>query len=72
MFSENLLTPIFDMSVIFALENIGPALKASTSTELMEHMNEAKVILYFTQRVVFSLAIGNKQVKFNKIQGPLE
>ena len=33
---------------------------------------EAKVILYFTQRVVFALGIGNQQVKFDKFHGPIE
>lgn len=72
MFVDNLLAPILDISIIVALENIGPVLKASTSNELLDHTNEAKVVLYFTQRVIFSLGMGNKQVTFNKIQGPLE
>lgn len=33
---------------------------------------EAKVILYFTQRVVFALGIGNQQVRFDKFHGPIE
>ncbi len=30
------------------------------------------MILYFTQRVVFTLGIGNQQVKFDKFHGPIE
>ena len=34
--------------------------------------NEAKVVLYFTQRIVFALGIGNKQVEFGRFHGPIE
>lgn len=67
--TENLLT---DVSIIVSLEQIGPVLKATTSQFLENSQKEAKVILYFTQRVVFTLGIGNQQVKFDKFHGPIE
>ena len=47
-------------------------LKATTSEFLDTSQKEAKVILYFTQRVVFALGIGNQQVRFDKFHGPIE
>lgn len=67
--SKNL---ILDVSIIVSLEQIGPVLKATTSEFLDKSQKEAKVILYFTQRVVFTLGIGNQQVKFDKFHGPIE
>ena len=63
---------ILDISIIVSLEQIGPVLKATTSEFLDNSQKEAKVILYFTQRVVFTLGIGNQQVKFDKFHGPIE
>ena len=63
---------IIDVSFIVSLEQIGPVLKATTSDFLDSSQKEAKVILYFTQRVVFALGIGNQQVKFDKFHGPIE
>lgn len=63
---------ILDVSIIVSLEQIGPVLKATTSAFLLNSQKEAKVILYFTQRVVFTLGIGNQQVKFDKFHGPIE
>lgn len=63
---------ILDISLIVSLEQIGPVLKATTSEFLENNQKEAKVILYFTQRVVFTLGIGNQQVKFDKFHGPIE
>ena len=63
---------ILDVSIIVSLEQIGPVLKATTSSFLINSQKEAKVILYFTQRVVFTLGIGNQQVKFDKFHGPIE
>ncbi len=63
---------ILDVSIIVSLEQIGPVLKATTSEFLDKSQKEAKVILYFTQRVVFTLGIGNQQVKFDKFHGPIE
>jgi len=47
-------------------------LRVTTSAFLESAQKEAKVILYFTQRVVFTLGIGNEQVKFDKFHGPIE
>lgn len=63
---------ILDVSIIVSLEQIGPVLKATTSEFLEKSQKEAKVMLYFTQRVVFTLGIGNQQVKFDKFHGPIE
>ena len=63
---------ILHVSIIVSLEQIGPILKATTSEFLDNSQKEAKVILYFTQRVVFTLGIGNQQVKFDKFHGPIE
>ena len=63
---------ILDISIIVAIEQIGPILRGSTSQELLGIKSEAKVILYFTQRVVFALGIGNQQVEFGRIHGPIE
>jgi hypothetical protein len=63
---------ILDISIIISIEQIGPVLRGTTSTFLENSQKEAKVILYFTQRVVFTLGIGNEQVKFDKFHGPIE
>ncbi|OLS25966.1 MAG: hypothetical protein HeimC3_12400 [Candidatus Heimdallarchaeota archaeon LC_3] len=68
---EDLISPISDISIIVAIENIGPVLKSSTSKEMISDQNDANIVLYFTQRVVFSLGFGNEQVEFNKFHGPL-
>lgn len=63
---------ILDISIIISIEQIGPVLRGTTSSILENSQKEAKVILYFTQRVVFTLGIGNEQVKFDKFHGPVE
>lgn len=63
---------ILDISIVISLEQIGPVLRGTTSSFLENSQKEAKVILYFTQRVVFTLGIGNQQVKFDKFHGPIE
>ncbi|MHA2336980.1 MAG: hypothetical protein ACXACX_06745 [Candidatus Hodarchaeales archaeon] len=68
---KDLLTPISDISIIVAIESIGPVLKTSTSKEIIDSQTDASVVLYFTQRVVFSLGFGNEQVEFQKFHGPL-
>ena len=68
---DKLECPISDVSIIVAIENIGPLLKASTSQEMVSNQNDANVVLYFTQRVIFSLGFGNEQVEFRKFHGPL-
>src|SRR3990172_7286043 len=68
---RTLESPIKDVSVIIAVEKAGPILKASTSNDILSHISEAKVVLYFTQRIVFSIGFGNKQVEFDKIHGPI-
>ncbi|MHA2339468.1 MAG: hypothetical protein ACXACX_19355 [Candidatus Hodarchaeales archaeon] len=68
---KDLLAPISDISIIVAIENIGPVLKTSTSKEIIDSQTDASVVLYFTQRVVFSLGFGNEQVEFQKFHGPL-
>ncbi|MHA2362977.1 MAG: hypothetical protein ACXAC7_03400 [Candidatus Hodarchaeales archaeon] len=63
---------ILDISLIISIEQVGPVLRGTTCNELAISKAEAKVVLYFTQRVVFALGIGNKQVNFGRFHGPIE
>lgn len=63
---------ILDISFVVALEQIGPVLRGTTSQNITKSKAEAKVVLYLTQRVVFALGIGNQQVKFDRLHGPIE